>query len=70
MAEIISALPSSLPRALSLEDQGRFAVGYYHQRWVVLKNLEKNGGKNGQTDSPELSLEDEDTNTTTHSDEE
>ncbi len=25
-------LPSDLPRSLRLEDQGRFAVGYYHER--------------------------------------
>ena len=31
-AEIIARLPPDLPKTLSLEDQGRFAVGYYHQR--------------------------------------
>jgi CRISPR-associated protein Csd1 len=30
--EIVGHLPGSLPRSLALEDQGRFAVGYYHQR--------------------------------------
>jgi CRISPR-associated protein Csd1 len=30
--EIFSHLPASLPRSLRLEAQGRFAIGYYHQR--------------------------------------
>jgi len=32
VGEIIAKLPPELPRTLRLEDQGRFAVGYYHQR--------------------------------------
>ncbi|WP_232627636.1 type I-C CRISPR-associated protein Cas8c/Csd1 [Methylobacterium sp. Leaf118] len=32
IAEIVAHLPSSLPRSLRLEAQGRFAIGYYHQR--------------------------------------
>lgn len=30
--DIVGRLPPSLPRTLRLEDQGRFAVGYYHER--------------------------------------
>lgn len=30
--EIVGRLPPDLPRTLRLEDQGRFAVGYYHER--------------------------------------
>lgn len=30
--EIVGRLPPSLPQTLRLEDQGRFAVGYYHER--------------------------------------
>jgi CRISPR-associated protein Csd1 len=30
--EIVGLLPPDLPRTLKLEDQGRFAVGYYHER--------------------------------------
>jgi CRISPR-associated protein Csd1 len=30
--EIIARLPPDLPRTLKLEDQGRFAIGYYHER--------------------------------------
>jgi CRISPR-associated protein Csd1 len=29
--EIIESLPENFPRSLKIEDQGRFAVGYYHQ---------------------------------------
>lgn len=32
VAEIMSHLPPDLPKTLTLEDQGRFAVGYYHER--------------------------------------
>ena len=32
LEQIIDRLPADLPRSLRLEDQGRFAVGYYHER--------------------------------------
>jgi len=32
ISDIISRLGSELPRTLTLEEQGRFAVGYYHQK--------------------------------------
>lgn len=32
IGEIVDGLPPSLPSNLSLADQGRFAIGYYHQR--------------------------------------
>jgi CRISPR-associated protein Csd1 len=31
IAEVMSDLPDPLPRALALEEQGRFFMGYYHQ---------------------------------------
>jgi CRISPR-associated protein Csd1 len=34
IAEIASGLEGSFPRTLPLEEQGRFALGYYHQRDV------------------------------------
>lgn len=34
IAEILSGLEGSFPKTLSLEEQGRFALGYYHQRDV------------------------------------
>ena len=30
--EIVSEIPAAFPSHLSLSDQGRFAIGYYHQR--------------------------------------
>jgi CRISPR-associated protein Csd1 len=30
--QIIDGLGNEFPKALSLEDQGCFAIGYYHQR--------------------------------------
>ena len=32
IGEIVARLPPSLPKSLKLEQQGRFALGYYHQR--------------------------------------
>jgi CRISPR-associated protein Csd1 len=30
--QIAELLPPALPRSLRLEEQGRFVIGYYHQR--------------------------------------
>jgi CRISPR-associated protein Csd1 len=43
------AAPRSLPRSLSLQDQGEFAIGYYHQRGASLSN-----DKNENLDPKEL----------------
>lgn len=32
LGQIMARLPADLPRTLRLEDQGRFAIGYYHER--------------------------------------
>lgn len=32
LGEIIAKLPETFPRHLSMEEQGRFAIGYYHQK--------------------------------------
>lgn len=39
VAEICSALPPRLPAKLSLDDQGGFAIGYWHQRYRPPKEL-------------------------------
>jgi CRISPR-associated protein Csd1 len=31
ISEIVGGLPDQFPRSLKIEDQGRFAIGYYHQ---------------------------------------
>jgi len=37
-SRIEPAEPRSLPRSLRLQDQGEFAIGYYHQRATKLSN--------------------------------
>jgi CRISPR-associated protein Csd1 len=32
LEQIVGRLPAELPRTMRLEDQGRFAIGYYHER--------------------------------------
>jgi CRISPR-associated protein Csd1 len=53
--EILSALqpPNPFPLALNLEDQGLFAVGYYHQRQDLFtkRSGEGNGGDGTNEDS-------------------
>lgn len=34
IGEVWLGLEADLPRSFSLEDQGRFCAGYYHQRWT------------------------------------
>lgn len=45
VGEIFSELPLDFPRVLNLEDQARFAVGYYHQRqdFFTKRNISKEG---------------------------
>jgi len=53
IAEIVGGLPASapFPSTLRLEDQGRFVVGYYHQRYAA-----KTDGKDAE-DLPETNEE-------------
>jgi len=49
MIEVIKTMPDNLPRTLNLEDQGRFAIGYYHERATrrvtdVVNENENEGG--------------------------
>ncbi len=42
LGEVMDKLPSNgFPRTLSIDDQGRFAVGYYHQRQFFFTKNEK-----------------------------
>jgi CRISPR-associated protein Csd1 len=43
--EIFSKLPPEIPKSLSIEDQCRFAVGYYHQR--ATKQTKSGASKDG-----------------------
>ncbi|KJS22418.1 MAG: CRISPR-associated protein Csd1 [Pseudomonas sp. BRH_c35] len=38
IGEIIGGMPGQFPRSLRLEDQGRFAIGYYQQRFTRVPN--------------------------------
>lgn len=46
LGEVMEGLASELPRSLRLEDQGRFAIGYYHQRSA--RFAKKDGALNEQ----------------------
>jgi CRISPR-associated protein Csd1 len=51
VGEIMLMLPPDLPRTLHLEDQGRFAVGYYHERATrsaTSNDTETEGKNNGE----------------------
>lgn len=51
VGEIMLMLPPELPKTLRLEDQGRFAVGYYHERATRQAkddDTETEGGDNGE----------------------
>lgn len=41
LTEIIGGLPADMPRHLSIDDQARFAIGYYHQRQALFTKTEK-----------------------------
>jgi len=41
LTEIFGALPSSMPAHLTMDDQARFAIGYYHQRQALFTKSER-----------------------------
>jgi CRISPR-associated protein Csd1 len=41
LTEIVGGLPADMPRHLSIDDQARFAIGYYHQRQALFTKSEK-----------------------------
>jgi CRISPR-associated protein Csd1 len=48
--EILDGMGSHFPRTLSLEDQGCFAIGYYHQRSERFRRKSDNKDASGLTD--------------------
>lgn len=42
LTEIVGCLPPEMPHHLRIEDQARFAIGYYHQRQALFTKSEKN----------------------------
>lgn len=54
LAEIIGRLGASFPKTLDLESQGRFAVGYYHQKAHRFAEIQKRRDeRTGNSDFPE-----------------
>jgi CRISPR-associated protein Csd1 len=50
LTEIIAKLPHSFPKHLTIQDQGRFAIGYYQQREVFfVSNSKAAEGSSGDT---------------------
>lgn len=41
LTEIVGNLPPEMPRHLRIEDQARFAIGYYHQRQALFTKSDK-----------------------------
>jgi CRISPR-associated protein Csd1 len=41
MGQIVSQLPTEFPRHFSIENQGRFSIGYYHQKNARFSNTAK-----------------------------
>lgn len=48
IGEIAGKIGSDFPRSLKMEDQGRFALGYYHQRWVKTEKPQSAEGQEGE----------------------
>jgi CRISPR-associated protein Csd1 len=51
IGEILEKLPSSFPNQLSIEQQGQFAVGYYHQRQSFFAKKSAETGSETSTES-------------------
>lgn len=47
--EIVQGLPARFPRSLRIEDQGRFAIGYYHQAQSGFARSDKPHGQDSTT---------------------
>ena len=58
LQEIIDGLPARFPRSLNIEDQGRFAIGYYHQNAAMYKKSE---GAGNVGDVDDIQIEHEET---------
>lgn len=48
IGEIVGGIPGSFPAQLSLADQGRFAIGYYHQRQAFYTKADKTNDTHGE----------------------
>jgi CRISPR-associated protein Csd1 len=53
LTDIFSGIPTSLPHHLRMEDQARFAIGYYHQRQALYTKGDRGNGGNPSPESQE-----------------
>lgn len=51
IGEIVGGLDESFPRSLRIEDQGRFAIGYYHQSQARFTRKDEDSQAENQTDN-------------------
>ncbi|MCB1634855.1 MAG: type I-C CRISPR-associated protein Cas8c/Csd1 [Xanthomonadales bacterium] len=51
LRDIVDGLPDRFPRSLKIEDQGRFAIGYYHQSQAQFTKRDPAAGDTTDTDS-------------------
>ena len=49
--EIVAGLPDEFPRSLRIEDQGRFAIGYYHQSQAHFTKRDADGDATEHTET-------------------
>ena len=56
IGQIVELLPADLPRTLRLEAQGRFAIGYYHQRQAYF--TKRKPGEAVPADAPPADVQD------------
>ena len=66
IGQILEVFGTGLPRTLNVEGQGRFVVGYYHQRqsYFVSRNGNENGNGENGTDPAEAAEATDDTSET------
>lgn len=57
--EIVEGLPERFPRSLKIEDQGRFAIGYYHQSQTHFTKRDAAGDAGEAAESTETETETE-----------
>lgn len=54
LREIIDGLPQQFPRSFNIEDQGRFAIGYYHQSQAYFSKSASSGSATVNADATKI----------------
>lgn len=60
LTEIMSGLPTSMPAHLKMDDQARFAIGYYHQRQAFFTKATPTDSSKDDTNTPDESKKNHD----------